>query len=137
MARRRRTGRRRRGRSQSREQTVQLWLRTASPRQFSIVVFVGAPLAVLGLGLLMPYIIAGILVFSFFLGMFLMQFGGIVIGGVSLLEKTGEYESPYWFSVVKWGTLPLRWVDSVLSVGELLFDSEYGRGNVLRWKRER
>jgi len=35
--------------------------------------------------------------------MFLMQFGGIVIGGVSLLEKTGEYESPYWFSVVKWG----------------------------------
>jgi len=83
----------------------------------------------------MPYIIAGILVF-FFPGYFLMQFGGIVIGGVSLLEKTGEYESPYWFSVVKWGTLPLRWVDSVLSVGELLFDSSMG-GNVLRWKRER
>jgi hypothetical protein len=91
------------------------------------VVFVGFPLALIAFSLLLPYFIVAAFAVAFVLGALFMQFGGFAIGTVSFLDRTGEYEAPVWFPYIKWGTAPMRVLDSTISLYELLEDALKGR----------
>lgn len=50
------------------------------------------------------------------LGIVFMHVGGIAISAVSFVDRTTEYDAPVWFSTVKCATLPVRLLDSGLSI---------------------
>lgn len=52
------------------------------------------------------------------IGVVVMHVGGIPISAVSFVDRTTEYDAPVWFSTVKWGTLPVRVLESGLSIAE-------------------
>lgn len=52
-----------------------------------------------------------------------MHVGGFAISAVSFVDRTTEYDAPVWFSTVKWATLPVRLLDSGLSIYE--FSEDY------------
>lgn len=92
------------------------WLAHASLRQFLLVVFVVIPLVFAGFSLLLPYLLAAGIVIAFVAGLAFLKIGGPVISVVSVLDRQGQYDAPPWFPYVKWGTAPIRLLDSGTSV---------------------
>jgi hypothetical protein len=99
------------------------WLANAPPRQFLLVIFVGFPLALVAFSLLFPYFLVAVFAIAFVLGALFMKVGGFAIGTVSFLDRTGEYDAPVWFPYLKWGTAPMRVLDSTISLYKLLEDA--------------
>jgi hypothetical protein len=97
------------------------WLINASPEQFILGILAGF-LAFLVFSILFPYLLAAVFVLALVLGGLFMQVGGVVIGAVSFLERTGQYDPPAWYPYMKWGTAPMRLLDSTVSLYELFED---------------
>lgn len=98
------------------------WVANAPPRQFLVVIFVGVPFAFIVTSLLTPYLLAAGIVLAFLLGLLFMKVGGLVIGFVSILDRTDEYDAPLWFPYFKWVTAPMRIIDCSISLHEMVFD---------------
>jgi len=77
---------------------------------------IGFPIALVAFAFLFPsVIIVGIVVCMMF-GLLFMQIGGPIISVVSILDKTDQFDTPLWFSYVKWGTVPLRLFENATSI---------------------
>lgn len=72
----------------------------------------------IGAIVLLPIITMVSFVILLLLGIVFMQVGGIAISAVSFVDRTTEYDAPMWFSTIKWATLPVRLLDSSLSIYE-------------------
>lgn len=68
--------------------------------------------------MLIPFVTVVGFVILLLIGIVFMQVGGIAITAVSFVDRTTEYDAPVWFSTVKWATLPVRLLDSGLSIYE-------------------
>jgi len=69
-----------------------------------------------GFSLLLPYLLAAGIVVAFVVGLAFLKIGGPVINVVSFLDRQGQYDAPSWFPYVKWGTAPIRLLDSATPV---------------------
>ncbi|RDZ44453.1 hypothetical protein C5B91_18055 [Haloferax sp. Atlit-10N] len=87
-----------------------------------MVIFVGIPLAFVILSLMTPYLLAVGFVLASVLGLLFMKIGGFAIGAVSALDRTNAYDAPLWFPYFKWGTAPMRFIDSSISLYEMITD---------------
>jgi len=69
-----------------------------------------------------PYLIAFIAVVLIAVVGILKTGGGPLISILSMADSNDVFEFPEWFGYLKWGTLPIRIIDSIETAYEVIHD---------------